>query len=110
MSGKICNIYEGIIYEEIFKASPFKKVTEHIYNLKLKFEEEEGNDLMVDLINLCMNSLYGQSIREDILEEYIITCESWPVKNNDERVVDYEPVPNGEYVIKYKSDPGMDKI
>ena len=30
-------------------------------------------------------------------------------KNNDQRVVDYEPLLSGEFVIKYKIDPGFDK-
>ena len=65
---------------------------------------------MVDLIKLCMSSLYGQSMRKDIDEEYIIGFENWLVKNNDERVVDYETQPDGEYVAKYISDPGIDEI
>ena len=65
---------------------------------------------MVDLLKLCSNSLYGESIRKDIDEEYIIRFEIWLVEKNDERVVDYEALPSGEYVIKYKSDAGIDKI
>ena len=30
-------------------------------------------------------------------EDYNIRSENWLVKNNDERVVVYEPLPNGEY-------------
>ena len=56
-----------------------------------------------------MNLLYGQLFRKDNDEEYIIRSENWLVKNNDERVVDYEPLPNGEYVMEFQSDPGIDK-
>ena len=108
MGGKMCNIYEGAIYEENLNVSPFRKDIEHLYNLNLKYEE--GNDFMVDLIKWSMNSLYEQSIRKDIDEEYILRSENWLVKNNDGRVVDYEPLPNGDFVIKYKIDPGIDKI
>ena len=65
---------------------------------------------MVDLTKITMNSLYGQSIQKDIEEEYIIRSENWLVKNNDERVVDYEPQPTGENVIKNISDLGIDRI
>ena len=108
MGGKKSNIYEGIIYKANFKNSPFKKVVEHLIDPNLKYEE--GNDLMVDLIKLYMSLLYGQSIRKDIDEEYIIRSENWLVKNNDERVVDYGALPNGENVVKNISDPGIDKI
>ena len=108
MGGKKSNIYEGIIYKANFKNSPYKKVVEHLIDPNLKYEE--GNDLMVDLIKLYMSLLYGQSIRKDIDEEYIIRSENWLVKNNDERVVDYGALPNGENVVKNISDPGIDKI
>ena len=69
--GEIFNIYEGIIYGELLKVSPFKKVLEKLIYIKLKYEEY-GIDLMVDLKKLCMNSLYGLSIGEDIDGEDII--------------------------------------
>ena len=55
---------------------------------------------MVDLIKLILNFLYAQSTRNDIDEESIIRTESWLVKNRNDRVVDYEALPNGEYVLK----------
>ena len=66
---------------------------EYLFNLRLEYEER--NDLMVDLIKLTMNSLYGQSIG-NIDEEYIKRSENWLIKNNDERGVDYEDLPTGE--------------
>ena len=94
MGGKMGNIFEGIINTN-FKISSFKKVIEHLFDLELNYEEEEeGNDLLVDLIKFCMNSLHGQSMRKDMDEEYILRSENWFVKNNDERVVDHEALPN----------------
>ena len=65
---------------------------------------------MVDLSKLCIDSLYGQSIRNDRDEEYIKKSDNWLVKNNDQNVVEYKALPNGEYVIKYISHPGIDKL
>ena len=31
-----------------------------------------------------MNSLYGQTIREEIDEEFIISLQKWLIKNNDD--------------------------
>ena len=64
---------------------------------------------MVDLIKLCMNSLYGQSIRQNKDGEYIIRSENWLITNNDDRVDEYEPPLSGEYVFKNRSDPFIDK-
>ena len=36
--------------------------------------------------------------------------ENWLLKNNDERVVDYEHLPIGEHVIKEKNDTGIDEM
>ena len=47
-------------------------------------------------------------MRKNIDEVYIIRSELWLEINYNERVADYEPLPSGEYVIKYKSDPGVD--
>ena len=60
-------IYEGVIYRENFKVSPFRKVIEKVFALRQKFKDEK-NDLMQGLVNLNMNSLYGAQIRRDIQE------------------------------------------
>ena len=57
-----------------------------------------------------MNSLHGQPLRKDIDEEYIIKSKNWLAINNDEKVVEYEPLQNGEFAIKTKKDPGIEKI
>ena len=48
----------------------------YLINLQLKYEEE-GNNLVVDLMKLIMNSLYGQSIRKDIEKKYNMRFENW---------------------------------
>ena len=88
------HLWKNFIWR-FFKVLPFRKVIEHLCNLKLKYEEE-GNDLMIDLLKSSMISLYGQWIRNDIDEEYIIISESWILKKIDETVVDYEHLANGE--------------
>ena len=71
---------------------------------KLKYEEKV-NDLMIDLTKIVMNLLYRQSIGKDIDEENVMRSEKWLLKNSDGTVVEYEPLPNGEYVSKNKADP-----
>ena len=61
-------------------------------------------------MKLGKNSLYAQSIRMDLDDEYIIRFESWLIETNNEKVVVHEALPNGEHVSKCMSDPGSDKI
>ena len=65
--GRVTQIYEGVFYHENFKTSPFRKSLEKMFGLRLKYKDE-GNDLMLGLVNLIMNSLYGFQIRRDIYE------------------------------------------
>ena len=74
MGGKTSDVHEGTLNRENFNVSLNKKVIEYLLNLKLKYEEE-GIDLLVDLLNFCMNSLYGQSTIKAIDEEHIIRSE-----------------------------------
>ena len=65
IGGKIIEIYEGVIYRENFKVSPFKKVIDKLFELRQKYKNE-NNDVMQLLVKLVMNSLHGEQIRKDI--------------------------------------------
>ena len=67
--GKVIKIYEGDIYRENFKISPFRKVIEKLFALGQKYKDEK-NDLMQGLVKLIMNSLNGVQIRKDINKSY----------------------------------------
>ena len=58
MVGKVLKIREGVIYKEKLKTSPFRKVTESLFNFRLKYENE-GIDNMQKFVQLLMNCLYG---------------------------------------------------
>ena len=57
IGGKVVEIYEGVIYRENFKVSPFRKVIEKLFALRQKYKDEK-NDLMQGLVKLIMNSLH----------------------------------------------------
>ena len=65
IGGKIIQNYEGVIYRENFKISPFGKVIEKLFVVKQKYKNK-GNDIMQGLVKLSMNNLYGVQIRRDI--------------------------------------------
>ena len=58
LGGKVVEIYEGVLYRENFKVSPFRKIIEKMFALRQKYKDEH-NDLMQGLVKLIMNSLYG---------------------------------------------------
>ena len=66
--GRVIEIYEGVIYRENFKVSPFRKVIDELFALRQKYKDE-NNDVMQLLVKLLMNSLYGEQIRKDIEEK-----------------------------------------
>ena len=100
-------IYEGVIYRENSKISPFRRVIEKLFALRQKYKDKK-NDLMQWLIKLIMNSLYGVQIRKDINESYYCKSESWMKTVFDENTLDYWKLPNGNYFVKMKKDDGLD--
>ena len=69
IGGKVFEFYEGVIYQENFKISPFRKVNEKLFPLGQKYKDEH-NDLMQNLDKLTMNSLFGVQIRKDLSVYY----------------------------------------
>ena len=55
IGGKVIKIYEGVIYRENFKVSPFRKVIDKLFALR-QIYKGEGNDVMQLLVKLLMNS------------------------------------------------------
>ena len=69
IGGKVIEIYEGVIYRESYQVSPFKEVIDKLFELRQKYKEE-NIEVMQLLVNLILNSLYGEILRKDILESY----------------------------------------
>ena len=107
IGGRVVQIYQGVIYRENFRVSPFRKVIEKLFALRKKYKDEK-NDLMQGLVKLIMNSLYGVQIRKDINESYHCKSETWTKTEFDENVLDYWRLANGNYIVKMKKDDGLD--
>ena len=54
IGGKVIEIYEGVIYRENFKVSPFRKVIDNLFALRQKYKDE-NNDVMQLLIGQIIN-------------------------------------------------------
>ena len=106
IGGKVIEIYAGVIYQENFKISPFRKVIEKLF---AQGQKEDGhNGLMQSLVKLIMNSLCGVQIRRDIDQSNKCKSEHWMQTEYDENVSDYWKSPNGNYIAKMKNDDGLD--
>ena len=101
IGGKVIEIYEGVIYRENFKISPFRKVIEQLSSLGQKHKDEH-NDLMQRLVKLIMNSLYGVQIRKDIDQSYKCKSQHWKETEYDEDVLDYWKIPKRKFYSKIK--------
>ena len=86
--GRVIEVYEGVIYRENFKISPFRKVIEKLFALRQKYKDEH-NDLMQGLVKLIMNSLYGVQIRKDVDQSYKCKAQHWMETEYDENVLEY---------------------
>ena len=73
IGGKVIENYEGVIYREIFKVSPFRKVIDKLFALRQNYKDE-NNEVMQLLVKLLKNSLYRENIRKDIEEKF--ACKS----------------------------------
>ena len=107
IGGEVVQIYESVIYRENYKESPFKKVIDKLFELRQKYKEE-NNEVMQLLVKLIMNSLYGEFLRKDILESYQYKSEMWMMTEYDERVLDYQKINHGNYIVKMKDDEGLE--
>ena len=54
-----------------------------------------------------MTSLYCEEIRKDIAEKYQCKTEMWMKSDYDERVLDYQKIMYGNYIVKMKDHEGL---
>ena len=107
IGGKVIEIYEGVIYRENFKVSPFRKVIDKLFALRQKYKDE-GIDVMQLLVKLLMNSLHGENIRKDIEEKFACKSEAWMMTEYDERVKGHWKTSGNNYIVKMIDDAGLE--
>ena len=94
-------IYGGVIYREIFKISPFRKVLENLFALRQIYKDEH-NDLMQDLVKLFMNSLYVVQIRKNIDDFYRCQSQYWTQTEYDDKMLESWSLSNGYFLVEFK--------
>ena len=60
------------------------------------------------LVKLIMKALYGEFLRKIFLERYHCKSEAWIMTEYDERVLDYQKINHGNYVVKLTDDEGLE--
>ena len=107
IGGRLIKIYEGVIYRENFKVSPFRNVIDKLFAVRQKYKDE-NNAVMQILVKLLMNSLYGENIREDIEEKFDCESEAWMMTEYDESVKEYWKISGINYIVKMNDDAGLE--
>ena len=75
-AGRVIQNYEGVVYGENFRISPFKKVVEKLFALRQKYKVEKNN-LMQGWAKSILNSLYGVAIRKENIDSFDCESEHW---------------------------------
>ena len=107
IGGEVIEIYESVICCENFRVSPFRNVIDKLFALRQRYKDE-GNNVMQFLMQLLMNSLYGENIRKDIEEKFASKSEMWMQTEYDERVEDYWKLSGNNYIVKMIDDAGLE--
>ena len=100
-------LYEGVIYRENFKVSPFRKVVDSLFAVRQKYEDE-SNEVMQLLVKLLMSSLYDEQIGKVMEEKFACNSEYWMMTEYDELVKDYWKISGINYIVKMIDDAGLE--
>ena len=71
IGGRLIEIYQGVIYRENFKISPFREVIEILFASRQKYKDEK-NDLLQGLVDLFMNSFSGVQKRRIFTNHVVV--------------------------------------
>ena len=107
VGGKVIEIYEGVIYRENLKISPFGKVIVKLFAWRQKYKHE-NNDVMQLLVKLLTIILFGEQIWKDVEEHFACKSEYRMLGEYDEGVKDYWRISLGKYVVKMIDDRGLE--
>ena len=107
IGSKVIEIYEGVFYRENFKVKPFRKVIDILFALRQEYKDHR-NDVMQLLVNLLVNSLYGENNCNNIEEKLVCKSEMWMQTEYDERVKDYWKIGGINYIVKMIDDVGLE--
>ena len=106
VGGVIKEFYEGFICDNL-DYNPFR---EYILDMTAKRNEfkKQSKTILADLCKKISNGTYGGCIRCDIHDVLRCVSETWMKTEYDDRVKEYIPLKNGNYLVNIKDHDGVD--
>ena len=104
--GVILEVYEGFFCHNL-EYNPYTEFVTDMFQKRDMFKSQ-GKDLLQNLAKKIGLSVYGGNIRKDINEEYKCVNENWMRENFDDRVKEWFPLKNGNFIVKLEDDEGVD--
>ena len=108
IGGVILEFIEGFICDNLDN-NPF---TEYVQDLIEKRNEykKQGKNILQLMCKDTVNGGYGSCIRQDINENYKCVTENWMNTEYDDRVKNYIPLENDNYMVNIVDHEGIMKI
>ena len=104
--GVILEVFEGFFCHNL-DFNPYTEFFTDMFQKRDMFKSQ-GKDLLQNLAKKIGLSVYGGNIRKDINEEYKCVTENWMRENFDDRVKEWFPLRNGNFIVKLEDDEGVD--
>ena len=104
--GVILEVFEGFFCHNL-EFNPYTEFVTDMFQKRDLFKSQ-GKDLLQNLAKKIGLSVYGGNIRKDINEEYKCVTENWMRENFDDRVKEWFPLKNGNFIVKLEDDDGVD--
>ena len=104
--GVILEVFEGFFSHNL-EFNPYTEFVTDMFQKRDMFKSQ-GKDLLQNLAKKIGLSVYGGNIRKDINEEYKCVTENWMRENFDDRVKEWFPLKNGNFIVKLEDDKGVD--
>ena len=100
------DVYEGFFCHNL-EYNPYTEFVTDMFQKRDMFKSQ-GKDLLQNLAKKIGLSVYGGNIRKDINEEYKCVTENWMRENFDDRINEWFPLKNGNFIVKLEDDEGVD--
>ena len=104
--GIILEVFEGFFCHNL-NFNPYTEFVTDMFQKRDMFKSQ-GKDLLQNLAKKIGLSVYGGNIRKDINEEYKCVTENWMRENFDDRIKEWFPLKNGNFIVKLEDDEGVD--
>ena len=106
VGGVIEELYEGFICDNL----DYNQFKEYMLDMTARRNEyrKQGKNILQDMCKKISNGTYGGCIRCDIYDVLKCVSENWMKTEYDDRVKEYIPLKDGNYLVNVKDHDGVD--